>query len=52
VVVADTATLDLSIDSVAQGSFVDAIYSQTEMMTVTAAHVIGNDIEFIGTNFP
>ena len=50
--VADTATLDLSIDSVAQGSFVDALYSQTEMMTVTAAHVIGNDIEFIGINFP
>ena len=52
VMVAESVTLDLSINSVAQASFVDAIYSQTEMITVTAANVIGNAIEFIGINFP
>lgn len=53
VVIEAGAVLDLSIDSVSQGSYVatDCTYTQAELITVDSATLDGSDITFTGTGF-
>lgn len=53
-VVAEGATLDFTVNSVAQQSFVasDATYSQTDdFITVSSATLTGDSISFTGSGF-